>query len=223
MEQSIPLSEKLYLLGIHPERGSIVSSASHAMDYVIFGALLLELFQNKKVRFENKRIIVIDTKSENEVHRFMLEKMARIKSPLKISRWISKFYYSLKYIRGGVQKGLVQKRVIKMQPKHFLFFKWKSPAIVNKQVAYKLVDGVRGQIFNGTSEEEELILLSFIKPAGLLRRLFPERHKRRMASKKLKTMMVDNPVPKAVADAISAAQAVAASVATTSAVTAATS
>jgi len=223
MEQSIPISQRLYFLGIHPQKGGIVSAAYTAMDYAILGCLFMELYQNKNIRFENKRIIVLKTKAENELHQFLVDKIVKAKSPLKISRWINKFYFSMSTIRKQVQQGLVDKRLIKMQPKRFLVFKWKKPVVLNKQVLYRLDSEVKNQILSGTSIEDELILLSFIKPAGLMRRLFPERDSRKLASKKLKTMMLENPVSQAVADAISAAQAVAASVAATSAATAGTS
>uniref|UniRef100_UPI003217C91F GOLPH3/VPS74 family protein n=1 Tax=uncultured Draconibacterium sp. TaxID=1573823 RepID=UPI003217C91F len=223
MENTIPLSQKLYLLGIHPEKGGIVSSAYSAMDYIILGTLFLELFQQKNIRFENKRIVVLNTKADSEVHRFLLKKFSTAKSPLKISRWINKLYFSLKYIRKEVQQGLVEKRLIKMESRRFLFFKWKTPVVLNKQAVYRLESEIESQIFKGTVQEEELLLLSFIKPAGLLRRLFPEREKRKKASQKLKSMMVDNQVSQAVADAISAAQAVAASAAASAAVSASVS
>ncbi len=222
MEQSIPISQKLYFLGIHPQKGGIISAAYTAMDYVILGSLFLELYQNKNIRFENKRIIVLKTKAENELHQLLMDKMVKAKSPLKISRWINKLYFSLSTIRKQVQQGLVDKRLIKMQPKRFLVFKWKKPVVLNKQVLYHLESDVKNQILSGTSNEDELILLSFIKPAGLMRRLFPEKDSRKHATEKLKAMMVENQVSQAVADAISAAQAVAASVAATSAATAAT-
>ncbi len=223
MEQSIPISEKLYLLGIHPQKGGIISAAYTAMDYVILGSLFLELYQNKNIRFENKRIIVLKTKAESELHQLIMDKIVQAKSPLKISRWINKLHFSMGTIRKQVQQNMVDKRLIKMQLKRFLFFKWKRPAVLNKQVLYHLESDVQKQILNGTSNEDDMILLSFIKPAGLMRRLFPEIDRRKLASKKLKTMMVDNHISQAVADAISAAQAVAASVAASSAATAATS
>ncbi|MEN8117251.1 MAG: GPP34 family phosphoprotein [Bacteroidota bacterium] len=222
MDQSIPLSQKLYLLGIHPQKGGMVSGAYTAMDYILLGSLFLELYLNKNIRFENKRIIVLNTKSETEVHRFLLQKFSKAKSPLKISRWINKLYFSMKYIRREIQQGLVDKRLIKMEPKRFLFFKWKKPVIMNKPVVYRLVTEVQNHVFKGTTDEEEIMLLSLLKPAGLIRRLFPEAQKRKQAKSRLKQMLVENQVSRAVADAISAAQAVAASVATTAATSAAT-
>lgn len=223
MEQSIPLSQKLYLLGIHPEKGGIVSSAYTAMDYIMLGSLFLELHQNKNIRFENKRIVVLNTNTKNSLHYFLLKKLNKSTKPLKISRWINKLYFSLKHIRNEVQRGLMDKRIIKMQPRRFLFFKWKKPIILNKQVVFRMTSELENQIFKGTSVEDELILLSFIKPAGLLNRLFPDKQKRKQAQLRLKQMMIENQVTAAVADAISAANAVAASVAITAAVTSSTS
>ncbi len=214
MNESIPLSQKLYLLGINPQKGGIISASYTAMDYVLIGTLFLELYQNKNINFENKRIVVLNTKSDNSLHQFLLEKISKSKHPLRISRWINKLYFSLKHIKKEIQESLVEKRIIRMQPKQFLFFKWKKPFLVNKQVVYKLVAEIEKLIFNGTANEDEVILLSFLKPAGLLKRIFPEREKRKKAKRKLNKLMVDNPVSIAVADAISAAHAVAASAAT---------
>ena len=217
MNESIPLSQKLYLLGIHPQKGGIISAAYTAMDYALLGSLFLEFCQNKNIKFDNKKIIVLDIKSENKLHRFLLEKICKSKRPLKIARWINKLHSSMKHIRKDVQQGLVAKRIIRMQPKRFLFFTWEKPVLVNKQMVFKLVYEIEMQIFNGSASEEEIILLSFLKPAGLLRRIFPEREKRKLAKQKLNRMMIENQVSIAVADAISAAQAVVASVAATTA------
>jgi hypothetical protein len=218
MENSIPLSQKLYLLGIHPEKGGIVSSSYSVMNYVLSGAILLELFKNGNIKFEEKRVVLLNTKTDNETHRFLLEKMSKAKSPKKIATWINKFSFSHKKIYQGVQKGLEDKRIIRMKSKQFLFIKWKSPVIVNKSVLYHLVDHVKEIIYKGTSEEEELVFLSFIRPGKLHYRLYKDRHKRREADKKLKNILIDNPVSKSVEQAIQAAQAVAASVAVSAAI-----
>lgn len=213
MNEPIPLSQKLYLLGINPQKGGIIPASYTAMNYVLIGTLFLELYQNKNINFVNKRIEILNTKSENSLHKFLLEKISKSKRSLRISRWINKFNFSLKHIRKEVQQSLVDKRIIRMQPKQFLFFKWKKPVLVNKQLVYKLVAEIEKQVFSGPADENEIILLSFLKPAGLLKRIFPEREKRKKAKKKLKQLMVENQVSIAVADAIAAAHAAAASVA----------
>jgi len=217
METPIPLSQKLYLLAIHPDKGGIISWSYTAIDYVVIGSLLMELYILKKIRFENKRIVVTDRKSDNSLHRFMLEKMSQSGSPKKISTWISRFKMKMKVIKTEVQQSLIDKRLIKMEQKKFLFIRWSCPAIIDRKVIGQLERDIKNHIIKGTEVEDELILLSFIEPGGLLYRLFPEKAQRRDAKRRLSKMMVRNRVSAAVADAISASQAVAASVAITAA------
>lgn len=223
MNEPIPLSQKIYLLAIHPEKGGIISVSYTAINYVLVGSLFLELFQNKNIKFDNKRVIVLNLKSENNLHRFLLEKMGKSKRSLRVSTWIQKNQYSIKQIRTEVQQSLVEKRIVRMEPKQFLFFKWKRPVLVNKQVVSKLVIEIERQVFSGSVSEEEILLLSFLKPAGLFTRIFPEREKRKKAKTHLKKIMVENQMSIAVADAISAAQVVAASLAITAAATSSSS
>jgi len=221
MNEPIRLSEKLYLLGIHPEKGGIISASCTAMDYILLGTLFLELYLHNNIRFEGKRIIIEDETSKIPLHQYLLEKMSKPKRSLKISRWMNKLYFSLKHIRTEIRQDLVRKRIIRMQTRKFLFFSWQKPVIINKQVVYHLISDVDNHIFKGTSDEEEIMLLSMIKPAGLLKRIFPNKDKRRQAKKQLARLMVENQVSIAVADAISAAQAVAASIAVSAATSAA--
>ncbi len=220
MNDSITLSQKIYLLSLNAKKGGFVSAAKSGLNYTILGGLLFELFENKNIRFEGKKIVVLDKRSKNDLYRFMLEKIGKTERPIKISRALGKFNFSMKFVLKQVQQGLVEKRMIRMEPKQFLFFKWEKPYLINKQFVYKLVAEIERQISTGSASEEEMILLSFIKPSGLLFRIFPDRRKRKTAKKKLEKMMVENQVSEAVSGAIQTAQAVAVSVAASAAVAA---
>lgn len=221
MEKSLSLSEKLYLLAVHPQKGGIIFSAGTAFNYASIGALILELVLEKNIAVENKRVNVLNWNSKNSLHRFMLEKMKKANKSYKVSRWIHKFNFSFKHIRREIESGLVQKRLIRLEEKRFLFFRWKKPFLLNKPAVLKLQADVENQIFNGTDSEEKIMLLSLIKPTGLLKRVVPDKNKRKIASKKLKELMEDNQVSEAVNAAVAAAHAVAISVATSSAAVAA--
>lgn len=218
MNQSIPLTQKLYLLGIHPEKGGLILASYSVMNIILIGALFLELFLNKHISFEDKKVVFLNDKTTNPLYRFLLEKIKQKQGPVKISTWISKLHFSQKYIRSEVQKGLVDRRIIKMEPHQFLFFRWQKSKIINKQPLFNLISEIENQIFKGTENEEEIMLLSMLKPAGLIKRIFPDKEKRNRAVDKLKNLMVDNQVSVAVSEAIAAARAVAASVAVSAAV-----
>jgi hypothetical protein len=217
MNSSIPLTQKLYLLGIHPEKGGLISASYSVMNIILIGALFLELFLNKNISFEDKKVVFLNDKTTDPLHRFLLEKIKQKPNPVKVSTWISKLHFSQKYIRSDVQKGLVDRRIIKMEPHQFLFFKWQKSKIINKQPVFNLISEIEHQIFRGAETEEEIMLLSMLKPAGLIKRIFPEKEKRNRALEKLKNLMVENQVSVAVSEAIAAAQAVAASVAVSAA------
>jgi hypothetical protein len=218
MNSSIPLTQKLYMLAIHPEKGGLISASYSVMNIILIGALFLELFLNKNISFEDKKVVFLNDKTTDPLHRFLLEKIKQKQNPVKVSTWISKLHFSQKYIRHEVQKGLVERRIIKMEPHQFLFFKWQKSKIINKQPVFNLISEIEHQIFRGAETEEEIMLLSMLKPAGLIKRIFSEREKRNRAVEKLKNLMVENQVSVAVSEAIAAAQAVAASVAVSAAV-----
>ncbi len=217
MKKPIPLSQKLYLLGIHPEKGGLISSAYSRMNTAVLGALLLELNLNGNISFEKGKVIFLSDKATNPSHRYIIEKIKKRTKPVSVSRWINRLAYSNRYFREQVQLGLTEKRLINMEAKHFLFFRWKKSKILDHPAVFQLFSEVQNQVFKGTEVEEEIMLLTMLKPAGLLKRVFPDAEKRRQALQKLEKMKSDNQVSKAVAAAIETAQAVAASVIVTTA------
>ena len=217
MEKSLSLSEKLYLLAVHPQKGGIIYAAKQKLDFALPGALFMEMLLDKKIEIENKRIKVVGTKSNDSIQNYLLQKMSNVKRPRKVTTWISKFRLSMKRIRRQIKTSLVRKGMLKLDEKQFLFFHWKRPVLQNKQAIYKLQSEIENQILQGTTSEENIMLLVLIKPAGLLKRIFPDKEKRKIAGKKLKQMMEENQVSEAVSAAVAAAHAVAISVAASSA------
>lgn len=196
-------------------------AAQSAMNYVLIGTLIMELFLNKNIEFEKSRIILKNQKSPNALHQFLLDKIGSSSRNQRVATWINKFNFSMKFIRKEVQQDLVQKRIIRMEQKRFLIFRWESPVIANFQTLYRLLSEIENMVTKGINDNENLILLSFLKPAGLISRIFPEREKRKFAQEKLKKIMAENQVSVAAANAIAAANAVAASVAVLAAVSSA--
>ena len=208
MMDTISLSQKIYLLSIHPKKGGIVGSAQSALNYILIGAVLLELSMDKKIEFVNKKIVVKNSKSSNPLHQFLLKKLAKSKRELKISIWISKLTFSAKHIKREVRNELLKKRVIRVVQKRFIFFSWQQPEILNFQLLYKLLAKIDSEVFKGTKNPEDLVLLSLIIPAGLLKRIFPEKEKRKRAKQKLNVLLNKNQLSLAVKNAIAASNAV---------------
>jgi hypothetical protein len=208
MNDTLSLSQEIYLLSVHPKKGGIIVSANSAMNYILVGALFLELFIDNKIEFDNKKIILKNDKSSNHLHQYLLDKFKKSKKELKISTWVNKLAFSMKFIRNEIQKELVEKRVIRMVQKQFLFIRWESPEITNFQLLYKLLSKIESQVIKGTSKADDLLLLSFIKPAGLIRRIFPDSEKRKNAKARLNALLNKNQLSIAANNSIAVAQAV---------------
>jgi len=211
METALSLSEKIYLLAIHPQKGGMVSSAFNQLNYAVSGAILLELFLENKIRFEGKKVILKDSKSSDPIQKLALDKIGAANTPRNSLRWVTRISYSGRFIRKSIQQSLTQKRWVRVEQKQFLFFRWKKVYLLDKTRVAGMVAEIENRIFRGTENPEERYLLSLLLPSGLLRRLFPVREKRKLARQKLKQMEVENVVSKAVADVIRASRAAAAS------------
>jgi hypothetical protein len=212
MDNSLSLTEKLYLLAVHPENGGIRMSSSNAMRYVLAGALIFELIPSQNIRMENKKIYLLNSRSKDPLHLLVLEKLVKHKNQMKISSMITKLSFSAATVRRSLQDSLVRKRLIRMEEKRFLFFRWKKPVLTNKQVVHRLQDDIKNWISRGTSGEEEIMLLSLLQPAGLMKSIFPDRNKRKAAGKELKKLTSESQLSESVSAAIAAANAVAAAV-----------
>jgi len=222
MDKSIPLSGQIYMLGIRPGKGGIFSSVSQAMGYLLTGAILLELYQNENIYIKNKRVFVCNPYSKNRLHLFAIHKLKSNKKPRKVAGCVNRLKFSMRHIRQAVQDNLVRKRVIRLEQKQFLFFRWKKPVLSDKSSLDHLISEIKEMVAAEKAPGDKIVLLSLLQHGGLLRRLYPDRTARKHAKKQLTKMMVNNDVSNAAAQAITAAQAVAASVAVSAVVAAST-
>jgi len=211
METELTLSEKMYLLAIHPQKGGIIWAARNQMKQVICGALMLEVALSKKIRFDGKKVIFMDSESANPAQKIILGKIATSTTPRKAATWLSRILWKYGTIKKLLLQSLLQKRLIRIEDKQFLFFKWKKVFLFNNTRFSGFVGEVETMIFKGTEIEEEQYLLSLLPPSGSLSRIFPEREKRKLASKQLKKLAFENVVSKAVVASIRAARAAAVS------------
>jgi hypothetical protein len=168
------------------------------MEFVIPGCVFLELLENNNIDFEGKRVVLRNLKSVSPIHDYMLKRISDTKRNLKISSWISRFRFSYRKLKQPIREQLTEKRIIRLENGSFLFFKWKKPILVRREIRWQLIDEIERLIFQGTESEKERHYLSMLIPAEMMRKLFPDREKRRRAIEKMKAMKLDNPVAEAV-------------------------
>jgi hypothetical protein len=215
MEKPLSLSEKIYLLAIHPVKGGIIMSAGSAINYVIAGALLIELQKKGSISFTDKRFVVKNRFPDLQVHRNVLSKVKHPERPQRITSYISKLSYSRKDTIFKIREMLVDKGIIRLKERQFLYiFRWKVAEIVKKNVVEGIIEDLGKQVLMSARDEESVLLLSLILPANLQRRVFPEKQKRLQALPILKELTENNIVSKLVFRVIRAARAATAAAAT---------
>lgn len=209
METLLNLAEKLYLFSIHPEKGGIISDAYQQRDYVLAGAVIFSLLETEKIALEEKKVRIKSTTGLDPLQQVAIQRMSRFSNPVSVSRWVNRLSWSGKKFRSIIKVSLKEKRLIGIEHKQFLFFKWDKVFLTNRIKVIEMIAEVENQINNTKKEPEELHLQSLLNSSGLLKRMFPDREKRKNIKAKLKQSETGNVVAKAVADAIRTSKAAA--------------
>jgi len=211
METSLSNAEKMYLFSVHPEKGGIVMAAYNTLVPVLTGAVLFDLIAAKKITLEEKRIILTGNTGHDPLQAFVLEKIATASKPRTAQFWIHKFSWSSKKIKAFVKDSLKQKRLIRIEERQFLFFRWDKVFLTDRVKVAGFISAIEAQIKGGGKTPVDDGLLSLLIPSELLKRLFPEREKRKNIKSGLKQMQLENVVAKAVTDVIRMSRAAAVS------------
>lgn len=118
----LSLAEKLMLLALQDEKGSVVFSASSALQYGLAGALVLELFFRKKITLAEKNIRVIDaTPTGDPLLDQVLELISGLEKQKDPKHWIYKIDRKVKGIKNQITDALVQKEILRREEHRLLW------------------------------------------------------------------------------------------------------
>lgn len=202
------LSEKLYLLTLNPEKGGTYTTLRTAMEYVLPGCFLLEMVESGNIKLEEGRVVVVNSITTNPVHQFLFEKLGAAGNA-RIQRWILRIRSSQGKYKKLLQKQLVNRHFIRLEDRSFLFFRWKKPFLVQKEIQFQLSNEIYNALFGTNENNSSSHLLSMVFSTEILRKIYPEREKSKRVYEKLKEIKPDNPVSVAVRRAIDSAKAAA--------------
>jgi len=208
MEHVLTLSEKLLLLAVRPEKGGLTGISGDEIDYSLVGAVLLEMTLSRHLAFVNNRVEILAERSDTVLYTYMLERMARSPRPRKIGHWLEPFTISKKRILAELYQSLVHKKEIRLEDRHFLFFKWKKPFLAPGNHAYNLINEIKNLIYQTCERPEDIFLLTLLEPGGLLRRIYPERGMRNQARQKIRQFLEKNQSSESVIQAVQTAKAI---------------
>lgn len=211
MEISLSTAEKVYLLGIHPEKGGIMGSVGFTFDFALVAAFIYDLEETGNIKLEGKLVRIHSLISENEVHNIILRRFEKFGEPIKIGRWFNRLQFSVNPAKNALKESLAARRLIRLEPRRFLFFRWKKPYLVERMAVREILTELENKIFSHAQEVFREPILTLLEPSGLLVRIFHDGSKRREARRILKTKCQDNEIILAMKRAISASRAAIAS------------
>ena len=200
----LTLSEKLLLLALHDEKGSVVFSASMALPYGLTGALLIELYLANKITFVDKKVQVIDATTTN--NELLNEALALIDNSTKLRSaeyWLSTISSKVKGIQQRLANQLVDKGILAEQEQTFLWvLKSTRYPTQDAKPEHDIRQQLKDIVLDGqNATEEDIALLSLVEVCELIAEVF-NKDDRKFAQKRIKELAIDEEISKAISQTV---------------------
>lgn len=203
MDRSLKLSEKLFCLAVNPNNGGILMSASSALSMTLSGSVFVELIKKELITVDKGMAHLQNPAIQSdEIHEFFLNRIRERGKDRKLRNWISYFNVRGRKIQRLFIRSLVRKNVLRTEERRILFIPYEKVFLMDRELVENIRRDVEMAMFNLTgSSEESVVLAMMVDKTNLMSRIFPDRARRKEASRNLKNMP-ETEVSKAVKDAI---------------------
>jgi len=219
----LTLKQKFVILAYDPVKGH--NLASNYIGYGIAGAILLELAGLKKINIDDNRIKLLDTHKTGD--KLLDEAIAYLSSaskPLRVKALISKIQAKPGRFKKPIVQDLVDKRYLRVDRKRFLIFPYNRYPSANPSYRKDLVEYIRRLVLRKDGSDNDIAMLTGL--AGACRfapKFFMTKEEKKKAKIRIKEIVKDSQIDKAIDETIQAIQAaVLISITTTAAVTSST-
>ena len=210
-------AERFLLLIMHPEKSRYLIPETR-INPGLFGAILVDLAQEEKIEFQDKRIITRSSYTKiSQAHNLLLSKMAASKKRKRIKTWIARFAWNSRKYRHMILRDLALKGKIRLEDKKFLIFPYKSAYLIDINGRKSLLEGLKDLIMkNKTLDNESASILGIIDACKIHKVITPDKDTLKILKGNLQEMVKNDSVSKEVQQVIQEMQAaaVAATVAT---------
>jgi len=155
----LTLKENFVLIAFDPETGR--NRASNFFGYGLAGAILMELAELKKVKIENKRVVITDSHRTGDI--FLDEAMTVISDsprPIKVKSFLGKIQRKTKKFKKPLIQALVEKRYLREHRKRFLFIPYRLFPSANISYNKDLVESIRKLVLRGVDADGQIVMLA---------------------------------------------------------------
>jgi len=201
----ITIAEQLLLLGLHDEKGSVLSSASIALPYGLAGAMILDLYFQDRIKFEDKNVHVVDHMSTgNAILDETLDVLCDATKIRDVKYWVRRIHSKVKGLNHRLADSLVEKNILEREEHRLLWvFSYNRYPTQNFAPEYDIRNSLRTIIlYDQQPTEKETALIGLVKACDLVNEIF-SREERKLAKKKIKVIIEEDEVGKAVSSAVS--------------------
>lgn len=217
----LTLKEKFVLIAFDPVKGS--NRASNFFGYGLAGAILMELAELKKVKIEKKRVVLTDSHRTGDV--FLDDAMAIISEssrPIKVKSFLGKIQRKSKQFKKPLIRALVEKRYLREIRKRFLFIHYRLYPASNLSFSKNLEESIRRLVLRKLDSDNQIVMLAGLAGAcNFSNKFFHTKAERKKAKVRIKEIVEESQIDKAIDETIREIQAaVLISVTTTAAVSA---
>lgn len=214
--------EKFLILAQHPTKGRFVIP-DLKINHGIIGAILLEMSIDNKIVIENDRLILKNTKNDdNQIIAEVSEIINNSKKLRKIKNWIPKLENKARKYKWIILKDLVRKKIIRIEKKKFLgIIPYKSCYLINSKIRYDLIKELKRRVqYHRDLDSANVSVLGLIEACHMYKVLTTEKAELKRIKKELKKIIKESPIADTVDKTIKEVQAaVISAVVATSAVT----
>ncbi|BDX04897.1 GOLPH3/VPS74 family protein [Planctobacterium marinum] len=200
----LTLSEKLLLLALHDEKGSVVMSASQALPYGLAGALLLELYLAGRIDISDKSIRLVDSsQTQDALLNEVLVLLTDSNQSQNAKYWLKQIHGKVKGIQARLAEQLVQKKVLAKEERSFLWLiNYNRYPTKDVEPEQNIRSHIKDVVLGGSAaSEEDLALISLIKASDLTGEVF-DKADRKQAKTRIDSLTKEQKVSGAVSQIV---------------------
>ena len=200
----LTLSEKLLLLALHDDKGSVVMPASQALPYALSGSLLLELYLAGRIDIADKNIRLVDrSQTQDTLLNEVLALFAGNTQSHSAKYWLKQIHGKIKGIQTRLAEQLVQKKVLAKEERSFLWLiNYNRYPTKDAKPEQDIRKHIKDAVLHGSeASEADLALLSLVKACDLTAEIF-EKADRKEAKTQIDTLTKDQKIGGAVSQIV---------------------
>jgi len=173
----LSFAEEIFLFALDDREGSIKPLPVSALEYVLPGALLMELAFLNRIDTDLKSLQIADRQSTgNALLDDVLRQIGQKNEPQPIAYWLAHFAGQAKQIQERVLEQLIAKGVLKIENKKILWvFKTRRYPMIDNREIKEVTARLRGLILSDEiPDPRDAVLISLVDACRLFDDLFSD-------------------------------------------------